>query len=58
MKNAQKEKTEIKYTVDSRLEEKAELERQIRVIWKAMKHMGERERQVLVGLAKGLAAEP
>lgn len=55
MKNEQKERTEIKYTVDSRLEEKAEMERQIREIWKAMQKMGERERQVLVGLARGLA---
>ena len=44
-----------KYIVSDEKEKRAEMERQIREIWKAMQKMGERERLVLVGIARGLA---
>ena len=46
---------QVKYIVSEEKAKKAEMERQIREIWKAMQQMGERERMVLVGIARGMA---
>lgn len=49
------EKIKKTYIVDEKKVKRDEMQRQLREIWEAMKKMDDRERNVLVGIARGLA---